>query len=167
METGHPAPLGATPTGDGVNFAVFSSVAECVELCLFDETGAQIASYPLPACSDGVWHGYLPGCVPGQRYGYRVHGPWQPDAGLRCNPAKLLIDPYCREISGEFHWHDVVYDYLPGTAATAINEADSAAYVPKSVVCGPLSAGPAATMCVATQCGTLLSPSGNAAPSPG
>ncbi|MGI9224579.1 MAG: glycogen debranching protein GlgX [Woeseiaceae bacterium] len=145
MEAGNPAPLGATPDGDGVNFAVYSSVAESVELCLFDAAGTQIAAHCLPACSDGVWHGYLPGCVPGQRYGYRVHGPWQPDAGLRCNPAKLLIDPYCREISGEFRWHDAVYDYVPGTDGVTINEADSAAHIPKSVVRGPLSAGPSAS----------------------
>ena len=139
IETGNPAPLGATPDGDGVNFAVYSSVAESVELCLIDAAGVQTATHPMPACSDGVWHGYLPGCARGQRYGYRVHGPWQPDAGLRCNPAKLLIDPYCRAVDGEFHWHDAAYDYVPGDGVQALNAADSAAYVPKSVVCGPLS----------------------------
>jgi glycogen operon protein len=144
MEAGSPSPLGATPDGDGVNFAVFSSVAQSVDLCLFDAAGTQVATHSMPACSDGVWHGYLPGCGPGQRFGYRVHGPWQPDAGLRCNPAKLLIDPYCRDIDGEFQWHDAVYDYLPGSDGQTINDADSAPFVPKSVVCGPLSANPSA-----------------------
>ena len=98
METGSPAPLGATPDDDGVNFAVYSSVAESVELCLFSNRGKLRRSYRLPACTDGVWHGYLPRCRPGQRYGYRVHGPWRPDEGLRCNPNKLLLDPYCRVV---------------------------------------------------------------------
>lgn len=138
METGSPAPLGATPDDDGVNFAVYSSVADAVELCLFDAAGNPEASLPLPACSDGVWHGYLPGCRPGQRYGYRVHGPWQPAAGLRCNPNKLLIDPYCRELDGDFVWGDAVFDYVPGDEDFAMSPQDSAACVPRSVVCAPL-----------------------------
>jgi glycogen operon protein len=142
METGSPAPLGATPDDGGVNFAVCSSVADAVELCLFDTSGMISATHHLPACSDGVWHGYLPGCEPGQRYGYRVHGPWQPDSGLRCNAAKLLIDPYAREINGEFVWHDAVFDYVPGTDVSTISDIDSAPYVPKSVVCGTLAARP-------------------------
>ena len=142
METGSPAPLGATPDDSGVNFAVCSSVADAVELCLFDTSGMVSATHHLPACSDGVWHGYLPGCDPGQRYGYRVHGPWQPDSGLRCNAAKLLIDPYAREIDGEFVWHDAVFDYVPDTDVSTISDIDSAPYVPKSVVCGTLATRP-------------------------
>ena len=113
METGSPAPLGATPDDNGVNFAVYSSVAESVELCLYARHGKPERSCRLPACTEGVWHGYLPGCRPGQRYGYRVHGPWQPDAGLRCNPNKLLVDPYARELDGAFTWHEAVFDYFP------------------------------------------------------
>lgn len=142
MEIGSPVPLGATPDDSGVNFAVYSSVADAVELCLFDASGMVSSTHHLPACSDGVWHGYLPGCKQGQHYGYRVHGPWQPEAGLRCNPAKLLIDPYCRELAGEFEWQDAVFDYLPGTDVSTICDADSADYVPKSVVCGPLETRP-------------------------
>ena len=134
METGSPAPLGTSPDRDGVNFAVYSSVAEAVELCLFDERGNAIATHDLPACSDGIWHGYLPGCKPGQRYGYRVRGPWQPEQGLRCNRNKLLIDPYCREISGEYLWHDAVFDYLPGADVPTKSPLNSAPFVPKSVV---------------------------------
>jgi len=142
METGSPAPLGATPDDSGVNFAVYSSVADAIELCLFDASGTVSATHRLPACTDDVWHGYLPGCKQGQHYGYRVQGPWQPEAGLRCNPAKLLIDPYAREIAGEFVWHDAVFDYAPGADVATISEADSADYVPKSVVCGPLETRP-------------------------
>jgi len=138
METGTPAPLGATPDDDGVNFAVYSSVAESVELCLFTRHGRPQRSYRLPACTDGVWHGHLPGCRPGQRYGYRVHGPWQPDAGLRCNPHKLLLDPYCRGVSGDFTWHEAVFDYVPGAGEFTMSSLDSCPWVPMSVVCGPL-----------------------------
>lgn len=145
METGCPAPLGATPDAEGVNFAVYSSIAEAVELCLFDTSGRPVASHRLAACSDGVWHGYLPGCKPGQHYGYRVHGPWQPDAGLRCNPAKLLIDPYAREIDGDLEWQDTVFDYVPDGDTPTMNQDDSAAFVPRSVVCAPLGSSPVAT----------------------
>ena len=153
METGSPAPLGATPDAHGVNFAVYSSVAESVELCLFSRHGKPQRSFRLPACTDGVWHGYLPRCKPGQRYGYRVHGPWQPDAGLRCNPSKLLLDPYCRELTGDFVWHDAVFDYVPGADEFTMNTRDSAAWVPQSVVCAPpdlsMSEGPAVPWCEA------------------
>lgn len=138
METGSPAPLGATPDDDGVNFAVYASVAETVDLCLFDAAGKPVSACPLPARSDGVWHGYLPGCRPGQRYGYRVHGPWQPEAGLRCNPHKLLIDPYCRALDGSFIWQQAVFDYVPGAAELTMSTLDSSPYVPRSVVCSPL-----------------------------
>jgi glycogen operon protein len=114
---------------------VFSSVAESVELCLFDASGNETARLSLPGSDDGVWSGILPGCRPGQHYGYRVHGPWQPEAGLRCNPAKLLLDPYCREIAGEFSWHDAVHDHDRSAGTGTLSTADSAAFVPKSVVC--------------------------------
>jgi glycogen operon protein len=138
MENGSPAPLGATPDDDGVNFAVYSSVAESVELCLYTKRGKFKHSCRLPACTDGVWHGYLPRCKPGQRYGYRIHGPWRPEEGLRCNPNKLLLDPYCRDIAADFRWHDAVFDYIPGADEFTMSPVDSASYVPKSVICSPL-----------------------------
>jgi isoamylase len=137
--TGRPDPLGSTADGSGTNFAIFSSAAERVELCLFDDAGRQTASYDLPGRSGDIWHGELPGCHPGQRYGYRVHGPWDPSAGLRCNPAKLLIDPYARRLDGDFAWHGAVFDLVPGEAGKpdAINSLDSAPYVPRGVVTAP------------------------------
>ena len=126
IEFGHPAPLGATPNGDGTNFSIFSSVAQRVELCLFDTGGNLVANYDLPGNTDQVWHGHLPGCGAGQQYGYRIHGVYNPDEGLRCNPNKLLIDPYARAHAGEFTWHGAVFDH---------NDLDSARYLPKGVVC--------------------------------
>jgi glycogen operon protein len=90
-------PLGAVYDGMGTNFAVFSEVAEAVELCLFDDDGTE-RRIPLPEVDAFVWHGYLPGIEPGQRYGFRVHGPYDPGRGLRCNPHKLLLDPYARPV---------------------------------------------------------------------
>ena len=125
IETGSPTPPGSTADAKGTNFAVFSSIADSVELCLFDAHGEATQSHQLSKGTDDIWHGYLPGCGPGQLYGYRVHGPFEPENGLRCNPTKLLIDPYAREIAGEFHWNDAVYDS---------NDKDSAAFVPKGRV---------------------------------
>jgi glycogen operon protein len=137
MQAGRPAPLGASADAAGTNFAVFSSVADSIELCLFDEAGDQIQTHRLPECSDDIWHGHLPGCRPGQRYGYRVHGPYDPQEGLRCNPAKLTIDPYARALSSEFVWHDAVYDYdrQCEQGALRISIADSAPFMPKGIVC--------------------------------
>jgi len=129
IQAGSPAPLGATADAMGTNFAVFSSVAQRVQLCLFNNVGEQSQAYDLCPGGDDVWHSYLPGCRPGQRYGYRVHGPYDPDTGLRCNPAKLLIDPYARALAGEFSWHDAVFDS---------NDLDSAAFVPKGIVCADI-----------------------------
>ena len=92
-------PLGATYDGAGTNFALFSEVADRVELCLFDETGKE-SRYDLHEVDGFVWHGYLPGVNPGQRYGYRVHGPYHPGEGKRCNPHKLLLDPYAKARTG-------------------------------------------------------------------
>jgi len=129
-------PLGATPDGDGVHFALYSGVAEAVELCLFDEDRQPAARHLLPHQKDGVWHGFLPGCGPGQRYGYRVHGPWDPEKGLRCNPSKLLIDPYALQLDGVFQWGPAVLDYeAPGTEGEwRRSEQDSAPHVPLCVV---------------------------------
>lgn len=92
-------PLGASYDGAGTNFAVFSEVAERVELCLFDGDGTE-SRVALPEVDGFVWHAYIPGIEPGQRYGYRVHGPYDPAAGQRCNPNKLLLDPYSKAVDG-------------------------------------------------------------------
>src|SRR5687768_9295534 len=107
---GHAYPLGATYDGAGTNFALFSEVAERVELCLFDESGAE-QRVRLSEVDGFVWHCYLPGIEPGQRYGYRVHGPYDPGRGLRCNPAKLLIDPYAKAVDGPVRWDEAVFGY--------------------------------------------------------
>ncbi len=144
MQSGSPSPLGATPDGDGTNFAVYAGGATDVELCLFDDRGRQAETLLLPECSDGVWHGYLPGCRTGQRYGYRAHGRFDPGRGLRYNPAKLLIDPYAKLLRGEFQWHGAVFDYADAGPGEPVdrNSEDSARWVPKSVVSGPHEAAP-------------------------
>ena len=138
MQRGVPAPLGAIADGAGTNFALFSSVAERVELCLFDNSGNEQQRFDLPACSDGIWHGYLPGCAQGQHYGYRVHGPFDHDKGLRCNPCKLLIDPYARALAGAFSLCAAVFDYEKDGAddPPRPNTLDSAPFVPKGIVVG-------------------------------
>jgi isoamylase len=131
---GQPYPLGATFDGVGTNFAVFSEVAECVELCLFED--GEERRVELPEVSSYVWHGYLPDVGPGARYGFRVYGPWQPRDGHRCNPAKLLLDPYARAIEGEITWHKAVFPYVWGHEDQA-SRLDSAPYVPRSLVINP------------------------------
>ncbi|TAM93180.1 MAG: glycogen debranching enzyme GlgX [Jatrophihabitans sp.] len=128
-------PLGATYDGTGTNFAVFSEVAERVELCLFDPRGDE-QRVRLPEQDGFVWHAFLPGVEPGQRYGYRVHGPYEPAAGLRCNPAKLLIDPYAKAIDGRIEWHESLFGYRFGDPDSR-NDDDSAAHMPKCVVTNP------------------------------
>ena len=107
---GEPYPLGASFDGVGTRFAVVSSLAEAVELCLFDEDGSR-DRVTLPERSGDVWHGDLPDVQPGQRYGYRVHGPWDPSRGLRCNQAKLLLDPYAKAIDGDIMWDEAVFGH--------------------------------------------------------
>ena len=146
MEKGSPARFGATVEKGGTNFAIFSEAAEHIELCLFDNAGTETGRVELPAQTDNTWHGFLPGCAEGQRYGYRVHGPYAADEGLRCNPNKLLIDPYARELSGEFRWAPAVFDYESQTLPLAVSDADSAPHVPKCVVTAELAelnSGPA------------------------
>ena len=128
-------PLGATYDGAGTNFTLFSEVAERVELCLFDADGAE-TRVTLPEVDSYVWHGYLPGIEPGQRFGYRVHGPYDPGAGLRCNPNKLLLDPYSKAIDGTFDWNQSLFSY-PFGDPDGRNDDDSAASMPKSVVINP------------------------------
>ncbi len=110
--TGSPNPLGATWDGLGTNFAVFSAHATRLELCLFDPSGRrEIARFDLPECTDEVWHGYLPNARAGLIYGYRAHGPYEPQAGHRFNPHKLLLDPYARRLTGEWRNADALYGY--------------------------------------------------------
>jgi isoamylase len=128
-------PLGATYDGSGTNFALFSEAAERVELCLFDENGAA-DRITLPDVDGFVWHGFLPEVEPGQRYGYRVHGPYDPSAGDRCNPNKLVLDPYSKAIDGSFDWNQSLFGYNFGDPDSR-NDDDSAASMPKSVVVSP------------------------------
>jgi isoamylase len=132
---GQPAPLGATYDGTGTNFAVYSEVAERVELCLFDEDGNE-KRVDLPEMTSCCWHGHLPGIGPGQRYGFRVHGPWDPAAGHLANPAKLLVDPYAGALWGEIVADPALLAHAPGDPA-APSELDSGAVVPKAVVVDP------------------------------
>jgi isoamylase len=132
---GEPYPLGATYDGAGTNFSLFSEVAERVELCLFDADGAE-SRLELDEVDAFCWHTYLPSIGPGQRYGFRVHGPWDPGRGLRCNAAKLLLDPYAKAIEGGVDWAPACYPYNFGDE-TSRNDDDSAPYVPRSVVHNP------------------------------
>jgi glycogen operon protein len=131
---GLPYPLGATWDGKGVNFALFSAHAEKVELCLFDRSGQyEQARIVLPEYTDEVWHCYLPEVRPDQLYGYRVYGPYDPAAGHRFNPNKLLIDPYAKALVGQVRWSDVVFGYRVGSPREdlAFDRRDSARHVPK------------------------------------
>jgi len=132
---GQPYPLGATYDGSGANFSIFSEVAERVELCLFDADGTE-TRHDLPESTALCWHGYLPNASPGQRYGFRVHGPWDPAAGHRCNPAKLLLDPYAKAVDGDVDWDEAVFPYRFGDPE-ARNDLDSATRMPKAVVTSP------------------------------
>ena len=129
---GKPFPLGATWDGDGVNFALWSPHAEGAELCLFLPDGTE-RRIPLEESTYHIWHGYVPGCRPGQRYGYRVHGPWDPVRGHRFNPAKLLADPYARAYAGRVRYDDSLYAHS-GQPNGPADDRDSAPYVPRSVV---------------------------------
>ena len=128
-------PLGATYDGSGTNFSLFSEAAEQVDLCLFDDDGEE-TRIPLTEYDGFVWHGYLPGIGPGQLYGYRVHGPYAPEHGLRCNPNKLLTDPYAKALNGNLTWHESLFSYHFADPDRK-NTADSAKYVPKCVVVSP------------------------------
>jgi glycogen operon protein len=131
---GSPYPLGATYDGSGTNFALFSEVAEMVELCLFDADGTE-QRVSLRERDAFVWHGYLPGIGPGQRYGFRVHGPYDPANGHRCNPSKLLLDPYAKQIDGEVDWDQSCFSY--NWDDESFNDEDSAPHMPKCVVISP------------------------------
>ena len=133
---GSPYPLGARWDGRGTNFALFSENAEAVELCLFDSEGFELR-VPVEEQTAFIWHCYLPGVGPGQRYGYRVHGPYDPASGHRFNPNKLLIDPYAKAIDREVKWDASVFPYTLGGDDLTLNADDSAAFIPKSVVINP------------------------------
>src|SRR5258708_6467637 len=112
VSEGKPFPLGAAWGGLGVNFALFSAHATKVELCLFDDSGeTELERIELPEYTDEVWHGYLPTARPGTVYGYRVHGPYEPDSGHRFNPNKLLLDPYAKQLVGELRWGPELFGY--------------------------------------------------------
>ncbi len=128
--------LGANYDGYGTNFALFSDNATAVQLCLFDDDGKQQTHcLDLPQMEGGIWHGYLPDVGPGQVYGYRVHGPYDPENGHRFNANKLLLDPYARELRGDLAWDPAIFGYeMPGNDLTGPDPRDSAPFVPKGVV---------------------------------
>jgi len=135
---GKPAPLGATWDGQGVNFALYSENATAVDLCLFDEVTdeRERERIRVTEVTAHVWHAHVPGLRPGQLYGYRVHGPYDPERGLRFNPAKLLLDPYARAVAGRVDWRVPVFAYPLGGPGEDldISDEDDAWGVPKGVV---------------------------------
>ncbi|MBD0284689.1 MAG: glycogen debranching protein GlgX [Flavisolibacter sp.] len=135
---GHPFPLGATWDGHGVNFAIYAENATGVDLCLFNTNFPDVESVKIriKERSNHVWHVYVPGLQPGQLYGYRVYGPYEPQNGHRFNPHKLLIDPYAKAIAGTIQWHDALFGYEVGhpDADLSFSTVDSAPFIPKSVV---------------------------------
>jgi len=141
VDDGVPAPLGAHFDGRGVNFALFSEHATAVDICLFEPGERhETRTVRLPCRTDDVWHGYLRGVLPGQLYGYRVHGPWDPGNGHRFNASKLVLDPYAREIRGRIRWHDALYGHRragDNRREDRIDRRDSAVYMPKGVVTAP------------------------------
>jgi glycogen operon protein len=137
LMSGVPYPLGATWDGLGTNFAVFSAHAEHLDLCLFDPSGRrEIARFPMPECTDEVWHGYLPGAQAGLLYGYRARGRYDPQNGHRFNHHKLLLDPYARRLAGELRWSDALFGYRVNSSRgdLSFDRRDSAPGMPKAVV---------------------------------
>ncbi len=138
---GTPYPLGATYDGAGTNFSVFSEVADSVELCLIAKDGTE-TRIELDEVDGFVWHAYLPTITPGQRYGFRVHGPWDPAAGHRCDPSKLLLDPYGKSFHGDFDFGQALYSYDLGaedlaSGGTPPPMVDSLGHTMTSVVINP------------------------------
>ncbi len=133
---GQPYPLGAVYDGSGTNFSIFSEIAKRIELCLFDEKGKE-QRIDLPEVTGYCWHGYVPSMEPGQRYGFRIHGPWDPAKGQRCNPAKLLLDPYAKAIDGQIQWNEAVFPYRFGKGSEVRSTSNSAPYMPRGVVHQP------------------------------
>ncbi len=138
IQEGRPFPQGATWTGLGVNFALFSANATKVEICLYDDTGTtEIGRVALPEYTNEVWHGFLPDARPGTVYGYRVHGPYEPENGHRFNPNKLVLDPYAKAVVGQIQWVPELFGYVMGEDDTTYDERDSAAFMPKGRVIDP------------------------------
>jgi isoamylase len=139
LREGNPHPRGATWDGDGTNFAIFSAHATKVEVCIFDASGErEVERVALPEYTDQIWHGYLPDVTPGTIYGYRVHGPYAPEAGHRFNPNKLVLDPYACAYFGELKWHPAVFGYVMESGDDlTFDERDSAPYMPKARVADP------------------------------
>ena len=138
IEEGRPYPQGATWTGLGVNFALFSANATKVELCLFDDTGeTEIERIALPEYTNEIWHGFLPNARPGTIYGYRVHGPYEPENGHRFNPNKLVLDPYAKAVVGQITWAPELYGYIMGEEDTTFDTRDSAPFMVKGRVIDP------------------------------
>jgi isoamylase len=136
LEPGSPTPLGATWDGLGVNFAVFSANATAVEICVYGNGHREIAKYALPEHTDQVWHGYLPEAGPGLVYGYRAHGPYNPEHGHRFNPHKLLLDPYAKALAGSLRWSDALFGYRVHSprADLSFDRRDSAPGMVKAMV---------------------------------
>ncbi len=136
VRPGRPYPLGATWDGAGVNFAIFSEHASKVELCLFDSISSNRESHriPLQEQTDQVWHGYIPGILPDQLYGYRVHGPYDPQSGHRFNPNKVVLDPYAKAIGRMIDWRDEMYGYRIGDTDLSMDGRDNAEYAPLAAV---------------------------------
>ena len=140
VRPGTPRPLGATWLGDGTNFAVYSAHATRIDICLFEDgDAAPSRTITLPEQTYGIWHGFVPGIGPGMRYGIRAHGAYEPEAGLRFNPAKLLVDPYARALDGRVDWNDTVYAYRLDDPEDdlAIDDRPNDASMPKCVVIDP------------------------------
>src|SRR3954470_3382939 len=140
LSAGMPSRLGASWDGRGTNFALFSANATKVELCLFDSQGRrELERIELPEYNEHVFHGYLNDVSPGQLYGYRVHGPYEPEQGHRFNAHKLLLDPYAKALVGEVRWSDVLFAYEMGSenADLTVDERDSAPFMPKCRVVDP------------------------------
>ncbi|MFL6417035.1 MAG: glycogen debranching protein GlgX [Bryobacteraceae bacterium] len=139
VKEGNPFPRGASWDGKGTNFALFSGHATKVEVCLFDSEQKEVQRIELPEYTNQIWHGYLPDVTPGTIYGYRVHGPYEPDAGHRFNPNKLLLDPYACAHIGQLTWNPAVFGYVMESGDDlTFDERDSAPYMPKCTVVDPL-----------------------------
>jgi glycogen operon protein len=140
LSAGSPHPLGATWDGRGTNFAIFSANAQKIELCLFDSQGRrELERIALPERTEEIWHGYLNDVVPGQLYGYRVHGPYEPEHGFRFNAHKLLVDPYAKRLAGRVVWSDAHFGYRAGhqRADLSFDRRDNARGMPKAIVIDP------------------------------
>jgi len=140
IEEGFSNKRGASWDGNGTNFTLFSAHATKVEVCIFDSSGErELERLELPEYTDEIWHGYVRGIGPGSVYGYRVYGPYEPEAGHRFNPNKLLLDPYARAYTGELKWHPACFGYTIGASDEDLSydERDSAPFMPKCVVVDP------------------------------